>query len=320
MANLTEQSIWEDGVYQWEKTDIVEAGADGLDNVPLRQLANRTLWLKDALRGFLDVNIVSTSKGLLLADVLQKMVLVNANASLITLILPDLSSTLKGLKVHLSAYNVTRQVTLSSTLNNIIIGASVRSSLYLGDGDVLELIWTGDSWYVINFAGNILTVGKPEFTYSVIPNAVIANGQILNRSDYPRLWEFVTNNNQIIVNDFTWVNSTGYKGFFSLGNNATTFRVPDLRSMFIRGLDIGAGITYGRNVDQAGGYEVDAIKSHTHKFGRPTTDPIGSQYETNHLRDDNDRGLWTGPKVDTDATGGTETRPKNIGLIPIILT
>jgi hypothetical protein len=320
MANLIEQSNWEDGVYQWEKTDIVEGGIDGLDNVPIRQLANRTLWLKNALRGFLDVNIVNASKALSLEDVLQRMLLVNADAALITLTLPDISSTLKGLKVHISAFNVTRQVTISSTSSNIVIGSSVRPRIYLGDGDVIELVWTGDSWFAINIAGNFTSVGKPEFTYSLSKNAVIANGQILNRIDYPRLWEFVSNNSQILVSDFTWLNATGYKGFFSLGNNATTFRVPDLRSMFIRGLDIGAGLSYGRNIDQPGGFESDAIKSHTHIYGRPTTEPIGQLYEQNHLRDDNDRGLWTGHPTETSATGGPETRPKNIGLIPLILT
>jgi hypothetical protein len=321
MATLVEQSIWENGVYQWEKTDIVEGGADGLDNVPIRQLANRTVWLKDALRGFIDVNLVSSSKALSLDDVLQKMVLINADAALIVLTLPDISATLKGLKVHLSAYKVSRQVTVRSALNNIIVGNSVRGNLFLGDGDIIELVWTGDNWIVINFAGNFLTVGKPEFAYTVMPNAVIANGQILNRVDYPRLWEFVSNNNnQILVSDFTWLNSTGYKGFFSTGNNGTTFRVPDLRSMFVRGLDIGAGITYGRNIDQPGGYEADAFKSHSHEYGRTSTENKGQQYESNHLRDDDDRGLWTGPLVKTTEVGGTETRPKNIGLIPLILT
>lgn len=46
MANLTESAVWEDGVYQLEKTDKAMAGADGVLNTPLRQLANRTAYLK----------------------------------------------------------------------------------------------------------------------------------------------------------------------------------------------------------------------------------------------------------------------------------
>lgn len=46
MANLTEQTQWEDGVYQWEETDEVRGGENGVDNVPTKQLANRTNYLK----------------------------------------------------------------------------------------------------------------------------------------------------------------------------------------------------------------------------------------------------------------------------------
>ena len=46
MANLKETSVWEAGIYQWETSDPVLGGENGIDNVPTRQLANRTLWLK----------------------------------------------------------------------------------------------------------------------------------------------------------------------------------------------------------------------------------------------------------------------------------
>jgi len=47
MANLPEVSEFTAGVYQWEVTDPAEAGPDGIMNVPLKALANRTKWLKD---------------------------------------------------------------------------------------------------------------------------------------------------------------------------------------------------------------------------------------------------------------------------------
>ena len=49
MANLKEQPVWEAGIYQWETADPVLGGENGIDNMPTRQLANRTLWLKNAL-------------------------------------------------------------------------------------------------------------------------------------------------------------------------------------------------------------------------------------------------------------------------------
>lgn len=49
MANLNEESIWTEGIYQLEKDDPVEAGPDGIDNLQAKQLANRTVFLKDLL-------------------------------------------------------------------------------------------------------------------------------------------------------------------------------------------------------------------------------------------------------------------------------
>lgn len=42
MANLIETDVWEDGIYQWEEDDPVIGGPGGIDNVPPRQLANRS--------------------------------------------------------------------------------------------------------------------------------------------------------------------------------------------------------------------------------------------------------------------------------------
>ncbi len=49
MANLKEQEKWEDGVYQIEENDPVLGGENGITNKPIKQLANRTSWLKKAL-------------------------------------------------------------------------------------------------------------------------------------------------------------------------------------------------------------------------------------------------------------------------------
>lgn len=47
MANLNEEPVWEAGIYQFETTDPVEGGPEGIDNKPTRQLANRTAYLKE---------------------------------------------------------------------------------------------------------------------------------------------------------------------------------------------------------------------------------------------------------------------------------
>ncbi|MDO5101486.1 MAG: hypothetical protein Q4D91_01060 [Lautropia sp.] len=49
MAHLPEESKFDEGVYQLEMTDPVVGGPNGISNSPLRNLANRTRWLKDQL-------------------------------------------------------------------------------------------------------------------------------------------------------------------------------------------------------------------------------------------------------------------------------
>lgn len=46
MTNIVESSTWESGVYQFETADPIQGGVDGVDNLPHKQLGNRTLWLK----------------------------------------------------------------------------------------------------------------------------------------------------------------------------------------------------------------------------------------------------------------------------------
>jgi len=46
MANLPELNEFTTGIYQIETSDPVLGGVDGITNVPLKALANRTKWLK----------------------------------------------------------------------------------------------------------------------------------------------------------------------------------------------------------------------------------------------------------------------------------
>lgn len=62
MANLVETPVWEPGIYQFEQDDVVLGGPDGLDNVPGKQLANRTQWLKqeiESAQGDMDAHLAA---------------------------------------------------------------------------------------------------------------------------------------------------------------------------------------------------------------------------------------------------------------------
>ncbi|WP_275098076.1 gp53-like domain-containing protein [Sedimenticola hydrogenitrophicus] len=59
MADLPEADQWEAGIYQLEITDPVLGGAEGIDNLQAKQLANRTLYLKNLLANLLAAESVA---------------------------------------------------------------------------------------------------------------------------------------------------------------------------------------------------------------------------------------------------------------------
>lgn len=96
---------------------------------------------------------------------------------------------------------------------------------------------------------------------------------------------------------------------FGVGDGSTTFNIPDLRGEFLRGWDDARGVDTSRAF---GSSQAQDIQSHTH---------VISSMTDNATQGGNVRG--TGNTVvqattTTGATGGTETRPRNIALLACI--
>jgi phage-related tail fiber protein len=124
---------------------------------------------------------------------------------------------------------------------------------------------------------------------------VKANGDAVSRATYATL--------------FAAIGTT-----FGSGNGSTTFNLPDLRGEFVRGWDDSRGVDSGRLM---GTSQADEFKSHTHVMSRTLTDlnvdarfDAVSRYATSDDAEYTDRA--------TNATGGTETRPRNISLLACI--
>lgn len=64
MANVPELNQWDAGIYQLEEADPVQGGPSGIDNLQAKQLANRTLYLKNLVEalgtGKLDLTALAT--------------------------------------------------------------------------------------------------------------------------------------------------------------------------------------------------------------------------------------------------------------------
>ena len=85
-----------------------------------------------------------------------------------------------------------------------------------------------------------------------------ANGALLNRADYPKLWAYAQASGAL-VSEAAWL--AGSYGCFSTGDGATTFRIPELRGEGIRCWDDSRGIDASRGI---GSWQDSQNKSHTH--------------------------------------------------------
>ena len=149
---------------------------------------------------------------------------------------------------------------------------------------------TGTTQWSLLGTDNLRPAG--EVSYFAFPSApegwLKANGALVSRATYAHL--------------FAAIGTT-----FGSGNGTTTFALPDLRSEFVRGWDDGRGVDTGRAFGAAQG---DAFRSHTH-------DAYYSYTGTG-----NAPGLQGGVSYqltrDSNAVGGSETRPRNVALLACI--
>lgn len=165
------------------------------------------------------------------------------------------------------------------------------------------------------------------------PGWLPMSGLMLSRTVYPALWAHVQTVGA--VTDAQWTASQS--GWFSAGDGSTTFRIPDLRAMVLRGLDNARGLDLARLI---GSYQAPQNMAHSHGVTDPThahtvSDPghfhaLGGNFlgggglgggDLNNSGTANSGSKTTGITLAAAATGvtinsdgGTETRVANIAL------
>jgi len=185
---------------------------------------------------------------------------------------------------------------LAGTLSNATVTKLQGKTISTADpttGQVLT--YTGSTWEASNPSGGAdnTPIGTIMwFSANAAPVGYLeCNGEVLSRSQYSDL--------------FAVIGTTFNTGLEGIAN----FRLPDLRGEFVRGWDHTKGVDSGRTF---GSNQADEFKSHKHSFDiRYSIQSGGSEMPP--LDATNGYGTY-----DTSFTGGTETRPRNIALLPCI--
>jgi microcystin-dependent protein len=331
MANLSESAAFDAGIYRIETTDAVVGGETGIANKSAKGLANRTAYLKQHLdaaeatiltygtaltdhesrigaleasrvhtlgtnysRGFVTIN--SGSPFAVGATDYGKLITIDPNINTLTVRMPTLTGILDG-----AIFDFVIAASSSTYFNCKVLFTSFDGSI-IGDtndfteGDMLRIVRKNSTqWQLIVFhKKNASAIGKVEYFATSTPPAgyIAADGAAISRTTYARLFSVIGVQNGV-------------------GNGTTTFNVPDGRGVFIRGWDNGRGQDPSRVFAQ---YQADDFKSHTHDA--INTNNLGSVLGRWNWADRGDNSSDTGNQV--SATGGTETRPKNIALLACI--
>lgn len=103
-------------------------------------------------------------------------------------------------------------------------------------------------------------------------------GLLLSRTTYPALWAHVQTVGAVSEADWTG----GRWGWFSSGDGSTTFRIPDLRAMVLRGLDDGRGIDLARVL---GSYQASQNLAHGHTLAIDAAGDHGHPLTVNAIGD-----------------------------------
>lgn len=190
-----------------------------------------------------------------------------------------------------------------------------KSVFWLCDGEEMTLVKrSSTSWELCHLVGNFEMVGNDAMVRRLLKNTLIADGSLVLRVNHPRLFDMIEST---AIDDATWSSDPlNYRCFFSLGDTVSNFRLPDMRAISWRGLDLGRGISLGRIGTGAGGYEGDEVKLHNHNISIPLAQ---------HTSSGAVKGVTDGPAgfplnlpFTSDNTGATENTIKTAGFIPVI--
>ena len=306
--------------------------------MPIKELANRTAWLKSqiGLVSRLEDEVILTGSTPIPGTLAGHLIVVYAT-SITTLPLDNAATFPHGAIIPFTAFCTPGNVVNITTAQNFFDPVSgVSTVIHMHNKETLILIALTDHFKVLSATGNFYCVGEEVKARKVLNNTLAFTGQLVQRSQYPRLTKYVLNElilGQEVTNEATYFSHPlNYRGLFTTGDGLTTMRLPDERGLSERMLDLGRGVDIFRVHNYAGGYEADAVGpaniitegwtgASMGKNGLPTntagfllTNGDGGVVKSNTASGVN-RPLARTPYFKVD---GTETITKNIGKLNLI--
>lgn len=194
------------------------------------------------------------------------------------------------------------------------VGGSGVTYLWLGSNEFLWLLKGADGWYVMKISDGVFNAGQPFFDYVVRMNSIVGKGQLIAKSSAPRIVDFLSVNPDAVISESLWQSNPLNRGKFTL-YDANTIRFPDFQNQFVRGLNNIGGSDTERPGNSVGLRQADKVGP----IG--VSIPRGDSYSGDAFEGDNRVGGGQGGNPQTPVVvnaGGTETRGKNIGLLPLI--
>lgn len=304
MANLTEISNWEDGIYRIETSDPVLGGEEGIANKSIKQLANRTKYLKvqvDNINRERTGYATKTSPALTGVPTAPTAALGTNNTQIAT------TEFVKTAIAALVGSAPEALDTLEELARALAGDANLKATL---------LAEIGKKANATDFnALHDLFIGIPiPYPLSTVPTGCLAmNGQRFDTRRYPKL-----------------------------AQKYPSGQLPDLRGEFIRGWDNGRGVDVGRGMLSVQSDEIKSHNHKFKYIGQNQrsesnrTDifnqlTVGDSVFRHDRRDDliikvaNESDVKYGKTPFNDVsiyinnTGGAETRPRNIAYHYICL-
>ncbi|MGA8765124.1 MAG: hypothetical protein WB562_19820 [Candidatus Sulfotelmatobacter sp.] len=275
----------------------------------------------DAIARFTNGEQIFSANGTITSAMFRKLIILQSATSILSINLPLSTDYPENVALYIISNGGNhKQATINAAGSEIIKGYG--SQAFLGQKEQLCLIRSSGGWNVV-YKTPENRIGTVDFGYLAGINqfaAITLTPQ--SRAEYPRIWDFIkklaAQQPAAVVSNSQWQNN---KGLWGLGDGdlitGTTFNFPYMPGQFMRFIDPTGTIDidrFGTGIHNLpGSLEKEQFKSHTHRYNR-TPGNVGRYVA--HVS--NGAYGFDNTYEQSEAIGGTETRPLNIAGIPLI--